>query len=71
MEIIKADCEVGKILPVLLVRPRNQLFRRDPQFVGIEHDGRAMGVVGTDVGALVTLHSLEADPYIGLNIFHG
>ena len=70
MEIIETNVEGGKIGTVFLVGLRDQCLRRDAQLVGIEHDRGAMGVIGTDIGTAVPLHSLEADPYIGLNVFH-
>jgi hypothetical protein len=34
------------------------------------HDGRAMGVVGTDKVHLVAQHALQAHPGVGLDVLH-
>ena len=47
----------------------NQLFRRDAFFFRPQHDGRAMGIVGTDVDTLVAAQFLETNPDVGLNVF--
>jgi hypothetical protein len=49
---------------------RYQLLRRDPFGFRLQHDGRAVGVVGTDEEQLVPLHSLETHPDVGLDVLH-
>ena len=62
--------EAGEVPRVLAVNPVNELLGRDAFLVRAQHDGRAMGVVGTDVMHLVPLHLLEAHPDIRLNVLH-
>ena len=49
---------------------RHQLLRRHPFGLGLEHDGRAVRVVGADEVQLVALHALEAHPDVGLDVLH-
>ena len=48
----------------------NELFRADAFFLSTQHDGCAMGIIGTHIMDLMATHSLKAHPDIGLHIFH-
>jgi hypothetical protein len=65
-EIVEADQHVRQVPRVLDVDPRDQGLRRDPLGLRLEHDGRAVRVVGTDVVAFVAAKLLKPDPDIGL-----
>lgn len=67
--VVEADVETGKIPLVLLGDGGNHLFRRDPHLLSLEHDGRAVGIVGTDEMHLMATHSLITNPDIGLYVF--
>jgi hypothetical protein len=41
-----------------------------PSLLGLEHDRRAVRVVGADEVHLVALHPLEAHPDVGLDVLH-
>ena len=42
---------------------------RDALFFGAEHNGRAMGIIGTHVVTCVADEFLETYPYVRLNVF--
>ena len=68
VKIVKGNVEVGEIFFVFHFHPVDELFGCNALLLGAKHDGRAMGVIGTDIDAVVTEHALVADPDIGLNI---
>jgi hypothetical protein len=69
--VVECHMEAGEVAGVLAVHAGDQLLRGDAFLVGAQHDRRAVGVVGADVIDLsVGLHSLEAHPDIGLDVFH-
>ena len=45
------------------------LFRRAAFFLGAQHDGGAVSIVGANVGAHVAARFLETYPDVGLNVF--
>ena len=49
---------------------RDQRLRRHALGLGLEHDRRAVRVVGADEMHLVALHPLEAHPDVGLDVLH-
>ena len=51
---------------MLDVYPPDQLLGRDALGLGLEHDGRAVRVVGADVIALVAAKLLKPHPDVGL-----
>ena len=53
MVVVEADVEVREVALVLHADARDQLLGRDAQLAGLEHDGRAVGVVGADEDAVV------------------
>ncbi len=66
--VVEADQEVGEVGAVLGADALDELLRRDAFALGAQHDGRAVGIVGADVEALVAAQLLEAHPYIGLDV---
>lgn len=64
----KLDLKISKILGVVFPDRIDKGFRSDAPFFGLDHDGRAMGIVCTDVMALMTAHFLKAGPKIGLQV---
>ena len=48
----------------------DELLGRDAFRLGLEHDRRAVRVVGADEMHLVALHALEAHPDVGLDVLH-
>ena len=68
--IVEADVKAGKVALMLAADARDQLFRSDAFFLGAQHDGGAVGVIGAHVIALVPLHFLKAHPDVGLDVFH-
>src|SRR5690606_21986804 len=46
------------------------LLGRKTQLFGFEGNGGAVGVVSTDVEAIVTAQFLKANPDVGLDLFH-
>ena len=51
-----------------LLHPRDQVLLANPLLTSADHNGRAVGVVGTDVDAAVASQFLEPHPDIGLEI---
>ena len=49
---------------------RDELLRRDAFGLRLQHDRRAVRVVGADEVHLVPLHALEAHPDVGLDVLH-
>jgi hypothetical protein len=48
----------------------DQGFRSDAFTLGAQHDGRAMGIIGADVNAIMTPQPLIAGPDVGLGVFN-
>ena len=67
MEVVETDPEAGVVAFVFGVDAVDQLFRGDALAVRAQHDGRAVGVIGADVQAVVAAQFLEAHPDIGLD----
>src|SRR5690606_13448859 len=67
--VVELDQEVGEIPAVVGIDLIDQFLGADAHLLGFEHDGGAMGVVGTDIGALLAAHFLEANPDVGLDVF--
>ena len=70
MPVVEADVKAVEVLLALGADARDQLLRRDAFGLGLEHDGRAVRVVGADEMHLVALHALEAHPDVGLDVLH-
>ena len=69
MVIVKGNMKAGKVACVFGVNTGYQMFGRNAFLLCPQHDGRAMGVVGAHVVALVPVHFLETYPDIGLYVF--
>lgn len=70
MVVVEANTEGREIRLVFLRYLRDQLLGLDAVLAGAQHDGRTVGVVGTDIIATMPAHLLETDPNIRLNVFH-
>ena len=70
VEMVEVDTEGGEVRRVLGTDARNQFFRRNALGLGPQHDRGAVGIVRTDVVALVAGHLLVAHPDVGLGVFH-
>ena len=68
--VVKGDLEVREVLQVRGVAAGDQLLGRDALLRRADHDRGAVGVVGTDVDAVVPAHLLKPHPEIGLNVLH-
>ena len=68
--VVKPDMKAGKVAGVFAMDAGDQLFRRDPFFLGTQHDRRAVCVVRTNVPAFITDHLLVSHPDVGLDIFN-
>ncbi len=66
MELIVPDQEALVIGPVLRRDPLDELFGSHALGLRLDHDRGAVRVLGTHVDAVVTLHTLEADPDVRL-----
>ncbi len=67
--VVEIHQKVGKVGGVLGLDRVDQLLGRDAFLLRAQHDGRAMGVIGADVDALMAAQLLEADPDVGLDVF--
>ncbi len=67
--VIKGDIKVAKVCAVFFANIGDKLFGGDAIGLSLEHNRRAVGVVGANVVALVAAHALKACPDIRLNIF--
>ena len=70
MPVIEADVKAVEILRAFGGDPLDQLARRDALAFGLEHDRRAVSVVGADEVHFAALHALKAHPDIGLDVLH-
>ncbi|MNP08085.1 hypothetical protein D3C76_1001410 [compost metagenome] len=66
--VVEVHQEIGEVGHVLGAHGVDQLFRGDAFALCAQHDGRAVGVVRTDVGRLVATHLLETNPDVGLDV---
>ena len=66
--VVERDLEVREIAEVAAVHLGDERLGRAALLAGADHDGRAVGVVGADVGAVVAAHLLEANPEVRLEI---
>ena len=68
--VVERDVEALEVLRALGGYPGDQLLRRDALGLSLEHDRRAVCVVGADEVHLVALHPLEPNPDVGLDVLH-
>ena len=65
---IESNLKICEVAQVLLATASDEGFWCDALTPSADHDGRAMGVVGTDIATVVTAHFLKANPKIRLQI---
>ncbi len=66
--VVESDPKACEVCLVVVGDPLNQRFRGNPFLLGPQHNGGAMGVVGTHVVALLATAFLETHPDISLDI---
>ena len=66
--VVELDLEAGEVGLVGLLHLGDQLFLGDALLPSADHDGRAVGVVGTDVDAPPPAEFLETDPDVRLQV---
>ena len=66
--VVELDIESGEVGRVGLLHLGDQLFLGDAFLPGADHDGRAVGIVGTDIDAPPAAKFLESDPDVRLQI---
>jgi hypothetical protein len=70
MPVVERDVKAVQIARPFGGDPGHQALGREAFGFGLEHDGRAMGVVGAHEVHLVALHALEPHPDVGLDVLH-
>jgi len=70
MPVIETEVKALQIAGPAGGDARDELLRAYSLALRLEHDRRAVRVVGADEVQLVSLHSLEAHPDVGLDVFH-
>ena len=68
--VVKTDVKPIQIRLAARRDVGHELLRRDAGFLGGNHDGRAVCVVGADKIHRVALHALKPHPDVGLDVFH-
>ena len=68
--VVERDVEAFEVARPLGGDAGNKRLRGDALFLGLQHDRRAVGVVGADEMHRVPLHPLEAHPDVGLDVLH-
>ena len=68
--VIELDVKAVEVLRARGRDLRDQLLRRDAVGVGLQHDRRAVRVVGADEDHFVAAHPLEPHPDVGLDVLH-
>ena len=69
VKIIEANSEALGVFFMGRLHVGDLLLWCDPQFFSGQHDGRAVGIVGTHIDAIITARFLEAHPYVSLHLF--
>ncbi|MNC86146.1 hypothetical protein D3C83_17840 [compost metagenome] len=70
MPVVEGDVEALQVFRPLGGDARHELARRHAFRLRLEHDGRAVGVVGAHEVHLVAAHALESHPDVGLDVLH-
>ena len=70
VEVVETHPEAREIALVRLRHARDELLGLDALGLRLEHDRRAMGVVGAHEVNLVPLQPLEPHPDVGLGVLH-
>ena len=68
--MIEADMKALQISGPSAVMRADQFLGGDAVGLGLEHDGRAVGVVCADEMHGISEHALEAHPDVGLDVLH-
>ena len=68
MVVVELDLKVGEVSEMLGMAARDELFRRDAFLSRTDHYRGAMGVIRTDIDALVPAKFLETHPEICLQV---
>ena len=66
--VVEDDVAAGEVALMRLVHLGDECLFAAAALPGALHDGRAVGVVGTDVDATVAAQLLKADPNVGLDV---
>ena len=66
---VVVDEETGKVAAVFGAAFVDKRLRADAFFLGAQHDGGAVSIIGADVVAFVAAQTLETYPDIGLDVF--
>ena len=69
VKLREADVEARIVTLMFRLNAGDQRFGRDALALCPQHDGGAVGVIGTDVHAVLALELLEAHPDVGLHGF--
>jgi len=59
--------EVGRVIAIHFV---DQIDRRNAAFFSLDHDGRAVGVLTTNVVALMSTQAMKTAPNVGLYLLN-
>jgi hypothetical protein len=70
MVVVEIDMKIGEVPLMLLSDTLDELLGRNAFFACPDHDRGAMGVIGTDIDALMTLYFLKTCPDISLDVFY-
>jgi hypothetical protein len=73
--VVEGDVEAVQVLGAAGGDAGHEFLRRHAFLLGGDHDRGAVGIVGADevhhaLVSTILLHSLEADPDVGLDVFH-
>ena len=68
--MVETDVKAGKVALVFGLYCSDLLFGRHTILLGFQHDGGAVGIIGTNVVALVPHRALETYPNIGLDVLN-
>jgi hypothetical protein len=68
--VVEAQVKACDLLRSRRGDPRDQRLRGHTLGLGLQHDRRAVRVVGADEVHRVALHPLEAHPDVGLDVLH-
>ena len=66
--MVERDVELGEVAFMARLHVGDERFGRDADFLGGEHDRRAVGIVRADKMHRAPGHALRAHPDIGLHV---
>ena len=70
MPVVKRNVKAVQVLGPLGGDPGDERFGRDALGLRLQHDGRAVPVIGTHEMHLVAAHALKPHPDVGLDVLH-